>query len=59
MLIVVSASPFGFGSFDINLIIRALLTAPNRRCVSDGPAHATCTLSPAQMTYPINDRPLA
>ena len=37
MLIVVSASPFGFGSFDINLIIRAHLTAPNRRCVSDGP----------------------
>jgi hypothetical protein len=51
MLIVVSASPFGFGSFDINLIIRALLTAPTRRAWErDGPGHATCTLSPAQMT---------
>jgi hypothetical protein len=25
----------------------------------DGPGHATCTLSPAQSTYRINDRPLA
>jgi len=34
--------------------------APTRRAWErDGPGHATCTLSPAQMTYPINDRPLA
>jgi hypothetical protein len=34
-------------------------SAPTRRAWErDGPGHATCTLSPAQMTYPINDRPL-
>jgi hypothetical protein len=36
-----------------------LLSAPTRRCEATGRGLATRTVSAAQMTYPINDRPLA
>ena len=47
------------GALDAPILSQSTIatSAPTRRAWErDGPGDATCTLSPAQMTYPINDR---